>query len=135
MILPKWSSYLACHPDIPVLKASREGVIASLEASNQPLMQDKISTCLLTLKSSPSSIILTLNPVDFSITATHHHDSLGLAMNNSLCCITLTGMGIQAHPVILYINDLFISTTNAHPTPLYDSFLDTHDKPIKVSWL
>jgi hypothetical protein len=131
MILPKWSSYLACHPDIPALEASREGVIASLEASNQPLTQDETATRLLTLKSSPSSIILTLNPVDFSITATHHHDSLGLAMNGSLCCIALTGMGTQAHPVILYMNDLFMSTTNPHPTPLYDSLLDTHDKPIE----
>jgi hypothetical protein len=130
MILPKWSSYLACHPDIPALEASREGVITSLEASNQPLTQDEISTRLLSLKSSPSSIILTLNPVDFSITATHHHDSLGLAMNGSLCCVALTGMGPQAHPVILHMNDLFMSTEDTHPTPLYDSLLDTFDKPL-----
>jgi hypothetical protein len=130
MNLPTWSSYLACHPDIPALEASREGVIASLEVSNLPLDADEISTRLLNLKSSPSSIILTLNPVDFSILATHHHDSLGLAMNGSLRCIALTGMGNTAHPVILTMSSLFASTEDHHCTPLYDSLLETHDKPI-----
>jgi hypothetical protein len=105
------------------LSPRREGVIASLEVSNLPLNPDEISTHLLNL-------ILTLNPVDFSILATHHYDSLGIAMNGSLRCIALTGMGNTAHPVILTISSLFASTNDHHCTPLYNSLFKTHDKPI-----
>jgi hypothetical protein len=130
MLLPKWSSYLSCHPDIPALEASRAGVIASLEASSLPLTPEETASRMMTLKSSPSSIILTLSPVDYSITATHHHDSLGLSVNGSLRCIALTGMHSQAHPVILAMGHLFSSTEDTHCTPLYDVMLETADKPI-----
>jgi hypothetical protein len=97
-----------------------------------PLTPDELSTRLMALKSSPSSIILTLSPVDFSITATHHHDSLGLSVNGSLRCIALTGMQAQAHPVILAMDDLFSSTEETHCTPLYDVMLETATKPISI---
>jgi hypothetical protein len=131
MLLPKWSSYLACHPDIPALEALRAGVISPFEVSSMPLTPDKMSSHLMSLK-SPSSIILTLGPVNFSITMTHHHGSLGLSVNGSLHCIALTGMHSQAHPVILAMNHLFASTKGTHCIPLYDVMLETANKLLSI---
>jgi hypothetical protein len=96
-----------------------------------PLTPDKISSHLMSLK-SPSSIILTLNPVNFSITMTHHHGTLGLSVNGSLHCIALTGMHSQAHPVILAMNHLFASTKETHCISLYDVMLETANKLLSI---
>jgi hypothetical protein len=101
-----------------------------LHSDHYPLTGEDTALCLMNLKSSPTTTILTLNPVNRNITATHHHDSIGLSLNGTMKCIALTGFEDQAFPVYLDLDRLLSKTQETLRTPSLDVLMALHDKTI-----
>jgi hypothetical protein len=130
MITATWNNYITCHPDLESLEEHRETIIKCLTADSYPLTPEDKALRLLHLKSSPTTIILTLDPVHKTIVATHNHDSMSHVTNNSMKCIALTGFESQAVPIYLDLNRLLSKTTDPIRTPSLDTLMTFHDKPI-----
>jgi hypothetical protein len=85
----------------------------------------------MNLKSPPTTIILTLNPVNCEIVTTYNHDSIGSSLHGNLKCIALTGFGEQAFPVYMYLDHLLSKTQTTFQTPSLDTLMSFHDKNVK----
>jgi hypothetical protein len=88
----------------------------------------------MNIKSQPSTIILTMDAVHKKVIASHNHDSMGLTVDNSLKCISLTGIGSQAQPIYLDLDGLFQMTQHPILLPSLDTLMTLHGKtPIDVT--
>ena len=123
MLTPNWSTYITNHPDRNDLTVLA-GRISNLIDITAP-----ITTNIHNIQSSPSTVLLTLDPFTHGITPHFHHHQLGLPiLGQPTRLIALQGFTTKATPIELDKENLFNQTTNTITTPTLASFLSFHDK-------
>jgi hypothetical protein len=129
MILPKWSTFILQHPQNEALENAQQQIIDAFDQANSNA--ERMAN-LAAIQTSPSTIILTLNPFDNSITPSFFHQSLGLTFGNTgpAKCIALTGFQPPAVPIYFNLEKLQSKSTDSVPLPSILSFMSTHDRPI-----
>jgi hypothetical protein len=129
MILPKWSTFILQHPQNEALENAHQQIIDAFQhaATNEERMAN-----LAAIQTSPSTIILTLNPFNNTITPSFFHQSLGLTFGNigPAKCIALTGFNPPATPIYFNLEKLQSTSTDTFSFPSLPSFLSTHSTNI-----
>ena len=131
MPLPKWSSFIASHPDAQKLQTEPELIINIFNNANS--QTDRLAN-VTSLKTSPSTVILTLDGFDHTITPTFYHKTLGLIFRyqNQSTCIALTGFDSTAIPIQLntdQIQSIIPSSANID-TPSLENLMATHNQDL-----
>ena len=131
MTLPKWSTFIAFHPDSVKLQIESELIINIFNNANSPT--DRLAN-ITSLKTTPSTVILTLDSFDNSITSSFYHQTLGLMFRSQSqsTCNALTGFGSTAIPIQLntdQIQSLIPSSANID-TPSLTTLMNTHNQDI-----
>ena len=130
MLFPKWSTFLTNHPQRHQLEDKKTKIMSIFHDANTEA--EKLLT-LASLSQSPSTIILTLNTFNNTITSSFHHSTRHLAFLNEHRLPTinaLTGFGAQAIPIQIHSDHLFQKSPLEITMPSTDSIMDTHDKTI-----
>jgi hypothetical protein len=129
MILPKWSTFILQHPQNEALENAHQQIIDAFQ--NATTNAERIAN-LAAIQTSPSTIILTLNPFDNTITPSFFHQSLGLTFGNvgPAKCIALTGFDPPAAPIYFNLEKLQSTSTDTFSFPSLQSFLSTHSTDI-----
>jgi hypothetical protein len=133
MNLPSWTTFLKEHDITSILEIEDPSIVSDiLHPTHEPLDDSDKADRLISIASSPSIIILTLDPFDNSIFSTFHHDHISppthFTQRNHRKCIGLSGFQNPAIPIFLDMNDLFASTEDTHATPTLLDFISYHDK-------
>jgi hypothetical protein len=133
MILPSWSTFIKEHDITSILEIENPSIVSDiLRPTHEPLDDSDKADRLISIASSPSIIILTLDPFDNSIFSTFHHDHISppkhFTHTNHRKCIALSGFQQTAIPIFLDMDDLFACTPQPHATPTLLDFISYHDK-------
>ena len=101
-LFPNWKNFIRHHPDKVELNLKMEELSSFISPG------DSIEDGFQILESSPSSVLLTYDPVSKEIIPSFYHTSIGNELVESVWKIGLTGSGPIACP-ISFGDDVFSS--------------------------
>jgi hypothetical protein len=129
MILPKWSTFIIRHPQNNALETAKSQLIDAFAQSTSAIER---TANLAAIQSSPSSIILTLNPFDNTITKSFYHQSPGLIFGDTTPakCIALLGFENPAVPIYFNLEKLQSQSTEPCPLPTLSNLMSMHSAPL-----
>ena len=131
MPLPKWSTFIAFHPDAAKLQSEPANIINIFNNANS--QTDRLAN-VTSLKTTPSTVILTLDSFDNTITPSFYHQTLGLMFRNQTqsTCNALTGFESTAIPIQINTDMIqSIIPSSAHiDTPSLVTLMNTHNQDI-----
>jgi hypothetical protein len=129
MILQAWSTFILQHPQNETLEDAHQQIIDAFASAttNAERMAN-----LAAIQTSPSTIILTLNAFDHSITSSFFHQAPGLTFGNTglAKCIALTGFTPPSVPIYFNLEKLQSTTNDTFPLSSITPLMTTHSSPI-----
>ena len=109
-LFPNWKDFIRHHPDKVELNLKMEELSSFISPG------DSIEDGFQILESSPSSVLLTYDPVSKEIIPSFYHTSIGNELVESVWKIGLTGSGPIACPVS-FGEDVFSSFKSTKVIP------------------